>query len=219
MSLRIALPAALLAACAAAPTDERFVYFESPTYACGAAENLGCGLALQPVLMQLDELEGVAESRVSWDGLTLRIELLPGADDARVVAAVAEVLEGDEQRIPASQADVVTAWFGVECCLDLSLYEAGVIATDLADGLSVEAQLDAEDRDRVEDILCKELERAFRQAHAAGGGVDRLWEQFPAARTAFEEQLGFLEPAQRTAITGFLDRQLAALAAGERICP
>ncbi len=219
MSLRIALPAALLASCAVAPVDERFVYFESPTYACGAAPDLGCGLALQPVLICLDALEGVAESRVSWDGLTVRLELLPGADDERVAAMAAAVLDGEEQRIPASRAAGIENWFGAECCLDLSVFEAGVIATDLADGLSGEAQLDAADRDRIEAVLREELERAFRQAHAAGGGVDRLWEEFPAARGAFEERLTFLEPAQRTAIASFLDRKLCAIAPEERICP
>jgi hypothetical protein len=219
MSLRIALPVALLTACAVAPEDERFIYFTSPTYACGAAADLGCGLALQPVLVRLDGLEGVAESCVSWDGLTLRLALLPGADDARVAAAAAEVLEGDEQRIPESQAAGIESWFGAACCLDLSLHEAGVIATTLTEGLAEEVPLEAADRDRIETILGEELERAFRQAHAAGGGVDRLWEQLPAVRAAFAQRLDFLEPEQRAAVVAFLEHQVCILDSEEAPCP
>lgn len=218
MKLRIAPLLPLLAACAAPAAGERFVYFEA-SYGCGAAADLGCGLALQPVLTRLDALEGVAESRVAWDGLTLRLELQPGADDERVAAAAAAVLEGPQRRIAARDARDVERWFGAECCLDLSLFEAGVLAREFACGLAAEAQLDAPDRERLEALLHADLERAFRQAHAAGGGVDRLWEQVRAGRQAFEQRLLFLDATQRDAIARGLDAGLELLCPDEGASP
>ena len=38
------------------------------------------------MLEQIDTLEGVEESSVSWDGRYFRIELVPGSDPERVAA-------------------------------------------------------------------------------------------------------------------------------------
>ena len=71
-----AAAAGLLLACnSLGDGGAHIVVLESDAYACGAEPGLGCGLALAPALSALDELEGVAESRVSWDGRLFRLEL------------------------------------------------------------------------------------------------------------------------------------------------
>jgi hypothetical protein len=108
----------------------------------------------------------------------------------------------------ASQAtdDADRRWLNCERTLELSRFEAGILAADFSADIAAEAELDEADRRRVDAILREEIERAFERAHAAGGGVQRLWEQLPQARIDFEARIGFLAPAQRARIAGFLDR-------------
>ena len=75
-ALRVVAWAAILwlGACAA-PDGTHYVYLETDAYRCGAAEGLDCGLELQPVPAGIDELDGVAGSGGSWDGLRFRIEI------------------------------------------------------------------------------------------------------------------------------------------------
>lgn len=210
----VPLASALVAGCVAihseAPVAERFVYFETESYACGAAEGLGCGLALQPALVRLDALDGVAQSAVSWNGRFLRVHLQPDADAERVAAAVATELEGDERLVPARDAAEVESWFGSECCLDLSMYEAGVIASCLVAEVAAEVEIDEPASRQLEAVLREELERAFRQAHAEGGGVSQLWEQLPAGRASLEQRLDFLAPAQRAQVLAQLEESLGS---------
>jgi hypothetical protein len=206
---RIVAATLLLAGCATLPTRDRVAHLASESYACGAAEGLGCGLALAPVLRAIDAVEGVAESRVAWDGRAFRIELMPGADAERVTAAAAAVLEGASRRIAASELTdgVDKRWLDAEQTVQLSRFEAGVIAADLSADIAAEVTLDAETRRRLDAVVGEEVERAFERAHAAGGGVHRLWEQLPLARFEFERRTSFLTPAQRAAIEVVFDRR------------
>lgn len=211
-SMRLHLAAiALLASCAASPAREDFVFLESEAYGCGAAPGLGCGLAIAPVLERIDAEEGVAESSVSWDGRYFRIELTPSADEDRVVSAAASALGEGAGRV--SSADRAAAlegvrWLSSEQTVALSLHEADVLATDFAAEIAGEAALDERTAQRLQTTLREELEGAFERAHAAGGGVDRLWAEFPAARSRFEERLAeFLTPDQRVQVSAILARE------------
>ncbi len=212
MRLPGVIAALLLAGCASS-SNQRFVFLESEAYGCGAAEGLGCGLAIAPVLHRMDELEGVADSRVSWDGHTFRIEILPGADADRVAAAAAALLEGEACCVVAPRGKAAAAppeqWFDEEGTLELSRHEAGVIAADFSSEVSAEVGLEPGDAERLRSVLREELERAFERAHAAGGDVERLWAELPSAWPRFEERIaGFLSPAQCAAVTAILEREL-----------
>lgn len=192
-------------------SSKRFVLLESDSYACGVESGLGCGLALAPALSALDELESVAESRVSWDGRTFRIELEPGAAAGDVVAAAEGLLEGEERLVApaAAQAQGNQHWWDAAGTVELSRHEAKVLAADFRDDIAAAAALDDAERDRLGEILVEELTRAFERAHAEGGGVHRLWEQFPEARSAFEQRLDFLAPDKRAQVSAYLDEELA----------
>src|SRR6185503_2964232 len=191
--MRFVIASAVLLACCAAPGSQRFVLLESESYGCGAAEGLGCGLAIAPVLNRIDDLEGVAESSVSWNGHYFRIEILPGADADRVAAEAAALLEGEACCVTASRGKAAPAepgeWFNEEQTVSLSRYEAGVIASHYATSLAAEVTLEADVAERLHTVLREELEHAFEQAHVAGGGVYRPREQLPVAWPKFEERL------------------------------
>ncbi len=209
--LRLDAASLLLAGCAATSDSSRFVLIESSSYGCGAAEGLGCGLAIAPVLGAMDELDGVAESSVSWDGRTFRIEVLPGADPERVATAAAALLEGESCCVTAPRGQAARRpdeWFNAEQTQELSRHEAGVIAADFAAEITSEVVLEAGQAERLHDVLREELELAFERAHSAGGVVPRLWEQLPQARAGFESRLDFLTPDQKALVTALLDREL-----------
>ena len=185
---------------------------ESDSYECGAAEGLGCGLAIAPVLVAIDELEGVAESSVSWDGRYFRLEILPGADPDGVAVAAAALLEGEACCVAEPQGKAAPAepdeWFNAEQTVALSRHEAEVIASGFTSAIAAEVTLDAAQAERLQTILREELQSAFEGAHAAGGGIDRLWEQVPQARSRFESRLDFLTAGQREQVLAIVDRRL-----------
>lgn len=202
---------AILVACAST-AETRFVVIESESYGCGAVEGLGCGLAIAPVLDTMDQLEGVAESSVSWDGKHFRIEVLPGADSDQVAAAATALLEGQACCVaePRGQAQVAAPdqWFNSEQTLALSRHEAEVLAADFATEVAAEVALSTEASARLHVVLHEELEHAFERAHAAGGGVHRLWEQLPQTRATFESRLAFLTQDERARVMASLDSRL-----------
>jgi len=211
--MRFTIATLLLIAGCAAPSGSRFLYVDSDSYCCGAAEGLGCGLAIAPVLEQIDEVDGVAESATSWDGRQFRIELQHGADPDQVAQAAQRIMEGDatctvEPRGKAA-AGRPDRWYNAEQTLELSRHEAGVIASDFAAKIEAEVPLDPAVAERLHVIIREELERAFEQAHDEGGGVWRLQEQAASVMPRFEARIAeLLTPDQA--------RQVAAIIARER---
>jgi len=210
--VRLALALSLLAGCASTGSSN-FLILESQSFGCGAVEGLGCGLALAPVLQSLDELDGVLESRVSWDGRTFRLELEPGADSGSVVVAAAELLECEACCVTTPRGEAAPApagrWFDREETVALSMHEAGVIAADFASEITAEVELDPAPAERLHALLREELEHAFRSAHEAGGGVARLWEELPSAWPRFEARLAeFLTPEQVQQVTTIVRREM-----------
>jgi hypothetical protein len=208
----LSLAALLLAACATSG-DQRYVILESDSYGCGAAEGLGCGLAIAPVLEQIDTLEGVEESSVSWDGRYFRIELVPGSDPDRVAAEATSLLEGEACCVTASRGKAKPAeadqWFNSEQTLALSRHEASVIAADLMAEVQAEVELEPDAAEKLGTVFREELERAFEQAHAEGGGVYRLREQLPEGWTRLEARIAeLLSQDQARAVLAVLEREI-----------
>src|SRR5262245_61813854 len=135
--MRSLLAAILALTSCAAP---RYVMLESESYRCGAAEGLGCGLALAPVLQDIDALPGVAESRVSWDGRSFRIELEPGADSQRVTRDALALLEGEACCVLPARGVARPAepdeWFDAAGTVALSRHEAEVIAAGFSSAIA-----------------------------------------------------------------------------------
>lgn len=187
--------------------------FESQDYMCGAEEGLGCGLVLAPMLADLDRLAGVEESRTSWSGRFIRIELEPDADVERVASAAAAVVGGEPHRAPAVPREGHTAgerWLNSDETVQLSRHEAGVLAADFSSELSGEVGVGGATAAEIETILREELTRVFEEAHAAGGGLQRLWEGFPDARVRFEERVApLLDAQQRERLAGYLEREMS----------
>jgi hypothetical protein len=199
----------LLAACSSTGARNAYVVLQSDSYICGAAEGLGCGLAIAPALAQLDALAGVQESRVSWDGRWFRIQLEPGASPERVAEAAAAVLEGPAQRVDVEHAPVEEgAWWNEQGTLELSLHEASELAADFTADIAATVELDEAQRAQLGALLREEIAQAFERAHAAGGGIPRLWEELPQARAQFAKRLDFLDVVQRSKVLEFLDRAL-----------
>lgn len=202
----------LLAGCASSQTGARVILLQSQSYRCGAAPDLGCGLAVAPVLQRIDALEGVAESRVSWDGRYFRIELRSNADGDRVATAVSAVLGEGAARLASAASKTESKrerWLNWKETVDLSRYEAGVIAADFTRDIVEGVQLEAATAERLERTLREELTLAFERAHAAGGTVARLWEQFPEARVRFEARIAeFLTAEQRAQLSTILDQAM-----------
>jgi len=187
------------------------MYLESDSYACGAAEGLGCGLALAPALGRIDALDGVERSSVTWDGRTFRVELEPGADPERVAEAAAAALEGWAERIDAREAASAAGsmgWYDAEGTEQLSRYEASVIAERLSASVEAEVALETEAAAELHALIRTELERAFARAHAAGGGVERLYEQLPEGTQRIRERVALLlSPEQAEQVMAVLTRE------------
>ncbi len=209
---RFAAVPLLLIGCTTSSASDCFVVLESDSYGCGAAEGLGCGLAIAPVLVAIDELDGVAESSVSWDGRYFRLEVHPGADPDEVALAAAGLLEGESCCVTAPRGKASPAkpdeWYNAEGTLALSRHEAGVIASDFASKIAAEITLEPARAERLHTVLREELERSFERAHAAGGGVHRLWEHLPQARADLESRLDFLTSDEKSRVLAVLDREL-----------
>jgi hypothetical protein len=207
--MRFAIAALLLTAgCASTSSSSRFLYLDS-AYCCGAAEGLGCGLAIEPVLHRIDRVEGVKESATSWDGRRFRIEIQPDADRDEVAEAARGILEGDNTCKVAPQDAVSPShpgeWFNAEQTVELSRYEASVIASNRASKVAAELNLEPSVASRVEMVMREELEHAFERAHAAGGGVPRLAVEARAGLPAFEARLAeFLSPEQCKQVSAIL---------------
>jgi hypothetical protein len=205
--------AALLVAAACAASGGRVVQLQSEAYTCGAAAGLGCGLALDPVLRSIDELEGVEASSVSWDGRTFRIELDPGADSRRVAEEATALLEGGSC-CPLGPGEAAGGarpgeWFDAEQVVALSRYEAAVLAARFATRVLAEVPLEADAAERLLVVLREALQRAFEQAHARGGGLGRLREQLPEGWPRLEARVRELAgEEQAAAILAALEREL-----------
>ncbi len=185
----------------------RHVAIATAAFGCGAAPGLGCGLALQPVLEQLDALEGIARAEVTQDGSVIRLRLERGADPDRAGAqALAALPEGATVR----RRLATPRWHDAASVVELSRREARVIAFDFAADMRDAGILDRAGERRVALLLLPEFEAAFERAHAAGGGVPRLWPEFPAVQAHLSRRLPVaLGPDLASRVLAFLEEALS----------
>jgi hypothetical protein len=169
------------------------------------------------VLARLDEIDGVAESRVDWTGTRVLVTLNADADKSRVETEVESALgEGAHVLDERATREVLEsyrkgeAWMRSGETLKLSRFEAGVLAKKHGTAAAAELGLDDATTQKLVALIEGELDRAFERAHAEGG-IDALGGEIAAAGERIVEASGaFLDAEQRKALSAYIERMHAA---------
>ena len=169
------------------------------------------------MLARLDEIDGVAESRVDWTGTRVLVTLSADADKPRVETEVegtlgegARVLDERATREVLESYRKGEAWMRSGETLKLSRFEAGVLAKKHGTAAAAEIGLDEAKTQKLVALIEAELDRAFERAHAEGG-IDALGGEIAAAGERIVEASGaFLDAEQREALSAYIERMHAA---------
>jgi hypothetical protein len=165
------------------------------------------------VLARLDEIDGVAESRVDWTGTRFLLMLNARADESAVVARAEETLGDDAQLLDdAATRDILDsyhkgeAWMRSGETLRLSRFEAGVLAKRYGNEAAHEIGLDEAHATKLVDVIEAELTRAFERAHAERG-LESVPDEFDAAsERILERSREFLDAEQQARLAEYVDR-------------
>jgi hypothetical protein len=161
----------------------------------------------------LDGISGVAASRVDWTGTRFLITLGSGADRGRAAESAAAIL-GEGARI-LDDADVRSVldsyekgetWMRAGETLQLSRFEAGVLARRYGKEAGAEIGLDDATTAKLVVVFEQELDRAFDRVHA-GKGIEELPQELAAAAgRILESTAGFLDAERQNALADYLKR-------------
>lgn len=165
------------------------------------------------MLARLDEIEGVAESRVDWTGRRFLLALDRGADKVHVreravdtLGEGARPLDDDDVRDVLDSYRKGETWMRAGETLQLSRFEAGVLAKRYGNEAAAEIGLDEEGTRKLVALFEQELNRAFDRTHA-GQGIESVPEEFEAAaKRILDSSGGFLAPEQQTSLAEYLKR-------------
>lgn len=170
---------------------------------------------MAPVLALLDDVPGVAESRVDWTGRRFLLRLDPDAQVATVVAQADEALGGDSRRLDSREASEAASaylrgethlrgerWMRAGETLDLSREEAHVLAERYSEEAAHDAGLDPRQMEQLVSVLESEIAAAFERIHAEGKGLPpQLNAVFRLVmERTLERSRAFLRPAQLRSI-------------------
>lgn len=148
---------------------------------------------LAPVLARLDAVPGISRSRAEASGRFLLLELSPGADPGRVLAAARRALGREARRLPEAEAREQLAargrgdpWLAAPEVMALSYVEGRILSTRVSAEAALEARLDARERDLLAEALRLEIFAALERVHAEGGRSSSGWfyEAWPAVGAA-----------------------------------
>ena len=165
------------------------------------------------MLARLDEIPGVAESRVDWTGKRFLLSLEGVANKGHVEAEAssalgegARLLDGDEVREVLDSYRKGEKWMRAGETLTLSRFEAGVLAKRYGNEVAADLGLDEEATRKLVTLFEQELNRAFDRTHA-GQGIEAVPAEFAAAaKRILESSAGFLDPQQQSALADYLKR-------------
>ena len=165
------------------------------------------------MLARLDEIPGVAESRVDWTGKRFLLTLEGGAGKRRVAEEAidtlgegARTLEEDEVRVVLDSYRKGEAWMRAGETLQLSRFEAGVLAKRYGSEAAAELGLEEGGTKKLVAVFEQEFLRAFESTHA-GRGIEAVPKEFEAAaKRILESSASFLTPEQRAALAAYLKR-------------
>jgi hypothetical protein len=165
------------------------------------------------VLARLDEIPGVAESRVDWTGkrflLTLEGDAAKswvGEQASGALGEGARLLDGDEVHAVLDSYRKGETWMRAGETLKLSRFEAGVLAKRYGGEAGAELRLDEDATQKLVALFEQEFTRAFERTHA-GKGIEAVPAEFEAAaRRILEPSARFLSSEQQTALAEYLKR-------------
>ncbi len=165
------------------------------------------------MLARLDEIEGVAESRVDWTGKRFLLGLESGAGKDRVEARAVETLGEGARALDDGQVREVVdsfrkgeAWMRAGETLQLSRFEAGVLAKRYGKEAAAEIALDEAGAGKLVALFEQEFIRAFERTHA-GQGIDSVPQEFEsAAKRILEASASSMTPGQHAALAKYLKR-------------
>jgi hypothetical protein len=160
----------------------------------------------------LDEIPGVAASRVDWTGKRFLIELAPRADaprvardSARALGQGATVLDAEGTRAAVDAFRAGEAWMRAGETLRLSHHEAQALASRYGTEAASALDLDAETTRQLIELFERELERAFERTHANRGDSSVTDELEAAGRRILEGSRRFLDERRQQTLEGFLE--------------
>ena len=169
------------------------------------------------MLARLDEIHGVAESRVDWTGKRFLLTLEGGSSKSQVAEEArgtlgegARLLDEEETRSVLDSYRKGEAWMRAGETLRLSRFEAGVLAKRHGDEAAQEIGLGDEGTRTLVELFESELNRAFERAHA-GQGIDAVPGEFEAAaQRILESSQAFLDSGQQGKLEEYLKRFASA---------
>jgi hypothetical protein len=161
----------------------------------------------------LDEIPGVADSRVDWTGKRFLLTLEEGAgkdqvgeEAAGALGEGARLLDEDEVREVLASYRKGETWMRAGETLQLSRFEAGVLARRYGNEAGAELQLDEGATQKLVALFEQEFSRAFERTHA-GKGIEAVPAEFEAAANRIlESSSGFLSSEQHTELAEYLKR-------------
>ena len=165
------------------------------------------------MLARLDEIEGVAESRVDWTGKRFLRGWEDGAGMDQVEAQALETLgEGARSLDDGEVRDVLNSyrkgetWMRAGETLQLSRFEAGVLAKRFGGEAAAEIGLDDEGTTKLVALFEQEFIRAFERTHA-GQGIESVPQEFESAsKRILDASASSMTPDQHAALAQYLKR-------------
>ena len=173
---------------------------------------------MAPVLAQLDQVDGVRESRVDWTGRRFLLTLAPGARAERVVESADEALDGDTRvlRDPAAREAIASylrgeqRWMRAGETRELSRTEARILAVRHGEEAAREADFTPAQTAKFIEVLEGEIAAAFERIHAEGRGLPG---DFGATyrrvlADALDKSRAFLSAEQLERVRAYAERML-----------
>lgn len=165
------------------------------------------------MLARLDEIEGVAETRVDWTGTRFLLALAGGTGKDQVEEQAVRTLGEGARRLDDDEAREVLdsyrkgeTWMRAGETLQLSRFEAGVLAKRYANEAAAEIGLDKGGAEKLVALFEQEFIRAFERTHA-GQGIEAVPAEFEAAsKRILEASASSMTPAQHAALAEYLKR-------------
>jgi len=179
------------------------------------------------VLARLDEIPGVAESRVDRSGRRFLLTLDPGADEAGVARSAQDALGSDAEVLDHETESELLAsrrrgelWVTSAETIQLSREEAGILAARFGEEAAEEIGLAPEKTRKLVDVLEKEVAAAFERFHGRSDALKSFSrEQAAISERVLEASRSFLTDAELEALRSFSAARTEAREAGKRETP
>ncbi len=161
----------------------------------------------------MDEIAGVAQSRVDWTGMRFLLALEKGASEEHVggqatitLGEGVRLLDGDQVREVLNSYRKGETWMRAGETLQLSRFEAGVLAQRYGGEAAAEIGLDVMGTRKLVALFEQEFIRAFERTHA-GQGIDDVPQEFgSASKRILDASASSMTPDQHAALAQYLER-------------